>query len=117
MKDAFGIFAIAVNRAVAAPLATVIAFVIVIAWLLSGPQLHYDSRWQLVMNTLSSVLTLLMVFILNYAETRDTTAINAKLDTIILALERADNRVVGMEHLPHTEAEAIGQEVRSQKDA
>lgn len=117
MKDAFGVFAFSISRALAAPLATVVAFLIVIAWMVSGPQLHYDNRWQLIMNTLSSVLTLLMVFILNYAESRHTTAINAKLDTIILALERADNRVIGMEHMPHTEAEVVSQEVRAQKDA
>jgi len=115
MKDAFGVFAFALNRAVSAPVATVIAFILVCAWLLSGSQMRYDSTWQLVMNTTSSVITFLMVFILNYAQNRDTNAINTKLDALILAVERADNRVVGLERLPHTEAEAMQQEMRSLK--
>lgn len=103
------------NRAASTPLATVLAFLLVGMWAFSGPRLHYSDFWQLVMNTTSSVITFLMVFILNYAQNRDTNAINTKLDALILALERADNRLVGLERLPHTEAEAMQEEVRSLK--
>jgi low affinity Fe/Cu permease len=115
MKNAFGIFALWMNRAASTPLATVLAFLLVVTWALSGPRLHYSDFWQLVMNTTSSVITFLMVFVLNYAQNRDTNAINTKLDALILAVERADNRVVGLERLPHTEAEAMQEEVRSLK--
>ncbi len=115
MKNAFGVFALWMNRAASTPLATVLAFLLVAMWALSGPRLHYSDFWQLVMNTTSSVITFLMVFILNYAQNRDTNAINTKLDALILSLERADNRLVGLERLPHTEAEAMQEEVRSLK--
>lgn len=116
MKDAFGLFAVAVNRVASSPLATAIAFTLVAIWALSGPRLHYSDFWQLAMNTISSVITFLMVFILNYAQSRDTAAINTKLDALILAVERADNKLIGLERLPHTEAEAMQQEVQDLKD-
>ena len=116
MKDAFGLFAVAVNRLASSPLATAIVFALIVFWAASGPRLHYSDFWQLAMNTVSSVVTFLMVFILNYAQNRDTAAINTKLDALILAVERADNKLVGLERLPHTEAEAMQHEVRSLRD-
>ncbi|MDP9018002.1 MAG: low affinity iron permease family protein [Candidatus Eremiobacteraeota bacterium] len=115
MSNVFGMFSLWVNRAASSPAATAFAFLLVIVWATSGPKLHYSDFWQLVMNTTSSVITFLMVFILNYAQNRDTNAINAKLDALILSLEQADNRLVGLEHLPHTEAQAIQEEVRELK--
>lgn len=115
MKNAFGVFALWVNRSASTPVATAAAFALVVLWAVSGPRLHYSDYWQLVMNTTSSIITFLMVFVLNYAQNRDTNAVNAKLDALILAVERADNRLVGVERLPHTEAEAIEDEVRSLK--
>ena len=116
MKNAFGVFAVAVNRAASSPLATASAFLLVMVWGFGGPFLHYSDSWQLAMNTVSSVITFLMVFILNYAQNRDTSAINTKLDALILAVERADNRIIGLELLPHSEAEAIQHEVHSLKE-
>ena len=115
MKNAFGVFAVWVNCVASSPLATVLAFLLVVSWALSGPRLHYSDFWQLVMNTTSSIITFLMVFVLNYAQNRDTSAINTKLDALILAFERADNRLVGIERLPHTEAEAMQEEVHALK--
>lgn len=108
-------FAVWINRAASSPLATALAFLLVVSWALSGPRLHYSDFWQLVMNTTSSIITFLMVFVLNYAQNRDTNAINTKLDALILAVERADNRVVGIERLPHSEAEAVQEEVHALK--
>ncbi|MFN2527461.1 MAG: low affinity iron permease family protein [Candidatus Baltobacteraceae bacterium] len=115
MKNAFGIFAVWMNRAASSPLATFLAFLLVLSWAVSGPRLHYSDFWQLVMNTTSSIITFLMVFVLNYAQNRDTNAINTKLDALILAVERADNRLVGIERLPHTEAEKMQEEVHALK--
>lgn len=74
--------------------------------------MHYSDFWQLIMNTLSSVITFLMVFILNNAQNRDTAAMNSKLDALILALEAADNRLIGLEQQPAVDAEAIQTEIR-----
>jgi low affinity Fe/Cu permease len=72
-----------------------------------GPISHYSNNWQLIINTGTTIVTFLMVFVLNNAQSRDTNAINTKLDTLILAIEQADKRLVGLERLPVTEADAI----------
>jgi low affinity Fe/Cu permease len=113
MKNAFGVFAVWINRGASTPAATALAFAVVLVWVLSGPRFHYSNSWLLVMTTTSSIVAFLMVFVLNYAQNRDTNAINAKLDALILALENTDNRLIGLERLPHSEAQAIQEEVRS----
>jgi low affinity Fe/Cu permease len=107
MRRSFSIFASGVNRFVSSAAATGAAFVVVVVWAVFGPITHYSESWQLVINTGTTIVTFLMVFVLNHAQNRDTTAINAKLDSLILAIERADNRLVGLEQLPITEAEAV----------
>ena len=115
IRNGFGAFASAINRAASNPFATAIVFFIVAAWAFSGPRFHYSNFWQLLMNTTSSVITFLMVFVLNNAQNRDTAAINAKLDALILAVEHADNTLIGMEKLPELEARAIQKEVHALK--
>src|SRR5450631_3715503 len=105
--NTFGVFARHVNRFVASPAATAGAFAIIIAWALCGPVFHYSDGWQLVINTGTTIITFLMVFVLNNAQARDTTAMNAKLDAIIIAMERADNRLVGLELKPESDARAL----------
>ncbi|HEV3153197.1 MAG TPA: low affinity iron permease family protein [Candidatus Baltobacteraceae bacterium] len=116
LRNAFGRLTVAANSAAASPVATGLAFTIVAIWALSGQRMHYSNFWQLLMNTTSSVITFLMVFILNNAQNRDTLAINSKLDALILAVEAADNRLIGLERLPASEAQAIQQEVHALKD-
>lgn len=111
MNNAFSLFATSVNRFVSSPSATGAAFILVVVWAAFGPATHYSESWQLIINTGTTIVTFLMVFVLNNAQSRDTTAINAKLDALILAIERADNRLVGLETLPASEAEAITAEM------
>lgn len=115
-RNAFGKLAGAANAAAASPVATTLAFLIVAVWAAAGPRMHYSEFWQLIMNTTSSVITFLMVFILNNAQNRDTLAINSKLDALILAVEAADNRLIGLERLPASEAQAIQEEVHALKE-
>ncbi len=65
------------------------------------------------MNTISSVITFLMVFVLNNAQSRDTVAINAKLDSLIFALEHADNRLIGLESQTESEAKAVINDIKA----
>ena len=107
-RDQFGKFARLVNALASSPGATAVAFAIVILWVAAGPRFHYSEFWQLIMNTTSSIITFLMVFVLNNAQSRDTAAINAKLDTLILALEHADNRLVGLDVVDwHTSGKVV----------
>ncbi len=107
----FGAFARAVNRFAASPAATFAAFVIVLAWALCGPAFRYSDGWQLVINTGTTIVTFLMVFVLNNAQSRDTSAMNAKLDALIIAVERADNRLVGLEYKTESDAKALCDEI------
>ena len=113
IRNAFGIFAARVNEFVSSPAATVAAFLLVVIWAAFGPIAHYSENWQLIINTGTTIITFLMVFILNNAQSRDTKAINVKLDSLIRAVEKADDRLVGMERLPETQAEKIIQEVEA----
>jgi low affinity Fe/Cu permease len=114
LKNAFGTFAASVNRFVSSATATGAAFILIVVWAAFGPATHYSDNWQLVINTGTTIITFLMVFILNNAQSRDTTAINAKLDALIVAIERADNRLIGLERLPAGEAEAITEELEEE---
>jgi low affinity Fe/Cu permease len=107
MKNTFSAFASGVNRFVSSPAATGAAFAVVVVWALFGPVTHYSDGWQLFINTGTTIVTFLMVFVLNNAQSRDTAAMNAKLDALIGAVEKADNRLIGLEALPPSEAEAI----------
>ncbi|HEY5349499.1 MAG TPA: low affinity iron permease family protein [Candidatus Lustribacter sp.] len=111
--DRFGTFARAVNRFAASPAATAAAFVIVVTWALCGPVFHYSDAWQLIINTGTTIVTFLMVFVLNNAQSRDTSAMNSKLDALIIALEKADNRFVGLEFKPERDAKAITEEIQA----
>jgi low affinity Fe/Cu permease len=97
ISDAFSSFAQEVNAFCSSPSATALAFFVVIVWAASGPHFRYSQGWQLVINTGTTIVTFLMVFVLNNAQYRDTAAINAKLDGIIRAIDAADNRMIGLE--------------------
>jgi low affinity Fe/Cu permease len=107
IRDGFSAFARKVNEFCSSPSATALAFVVVIAWALSGPHFHYSDGWQLVINTGTTIVTFLMVFVLNNAQSRDTSAMNAKLDAIIYAMEAADNRMIGLEKQTDLNAKTI----------
>ncbi len=113
LREAFSEFARRVNEFCSSPAATALAFFVVAAWALSGPHFHYSDAWQLVINTGTTIVTFLMVFVLNNAQSRDTSAINAKLDAIICAIEAADNRMIGLEEQTEDAAKSIRDEVVS----
>ena len=89
------------------PPAFVIALTVVIVWGVTGPLFHYSDTWQLVINTGTTVVTFLMVFLIQNAQNRDASAIQAKLDEIIRATTDARNAFIGIEHLTQDELEGI----------
>jgi low affinity Fe/Cu permease len=80
------------------PVTFVLAVVLVLLWAGTGPFFDYSETWQLVINTGTTIITFLMVFVLQNAQTRDTRAIQAKLDELILT-SHAENRFIGIENL------------------
>jgi low affinity Fe/Cu permease len=85
----------------------VIAFLLIVVWAVTGPVFGWSDTWQLVVNTATSVITFLMVFLLQHTQNRDTVAIQLKLDALIEASERASDRFIGLEGLSEEQLEAI----------
>jgi low affinity Fe/Cu permease len=89
------------------PSAFAMALVTVILWLVTGPLFHYSDTWQLVINTGTTIVTFLMVFLIQNAQNRDGSAIQAKLDELIRAVDTARNDFIGIEHLTEAELQRI----------
>jgi len=77
----------------------VTACILIVAWAVSGPLFGFSETWQLVVNTVTTIITFLMVFVLQHSQNRDGEAVQAKLDDLIIAMRHADNRLVGAEKL------------------
>lgn len=77
----------------------ILALLIVLGWAASGPYFSYSDTWQLIINTGTTVVTFLMVFLLQASQNRDTLAVQAKLDELLRANERARNRLIGLESM------------------
>jgi low affinity Fe/Cu permease len=77
----------------------VLALVLLVAWAASGPLLHYSDTWQLIINTFTSVVTFLMVFLIQRAQNKSSLAIQLKLNEIIAAMRGASNRLIAVEEL------------------
>ncbi len=89
------------------PIAFVLALGAIILWLASGPIFGWSDTWQLVVNTATTIITFLMVFLIQNSQNRDAAAIQAKLDELIRAVAHARNEFIGIEHLTDREIEAI----------
>jgi low affinity Fe/Cu permease len=89
--------------------AFILAFALTALWLVTGPIFRYSDTWQLVMNTISSVVTFLMVFLLQRAQNKDALAMQLKLNEIIAALEGASNRMINVEDLSEEEVRRLHQ--------
>jgi len=87
--------------------AFITAFLIVIAWAASGPVFHYSENWQLVINTGTTIITFLMVFLIQKAQNKDALALQLKLNELVAAHEFASNRLVDIEHIPEEELKII----------
>ncbi|WP_106640152.1 low affinity iron permease family protein [Allosphingosinicella vermicomposti] len=89
------------------PAAFVAALTLIILWLVSGPIFGWSDTWQLVVNTATTIVTFLMVFLIQNSQNRDAAAMQAKLDEIIRAVHNARNEFIGIEHMTDREIEAI----------
>jgi low affinity Fe/Cu permease len=85
------------------PPAFILALTVIIVWGVTGPIFQWSDTWQLVINTGTTIVTFLMVFLIQNAQNRDASAIQAKLDEIIRALSNGRNEFIGIEHLSEHE--------------
>jgi low affinity Fe/Cu permease len=82
-----------------------VAVLVIVAWLVTGPLFRYSDTWQLVINTGTTIVTFLMVFLIQRAQNKDALAIHLKLDELVAAVQGASNRLIDVEDL--TEADLV----------
>lgn len=92
--------------------AFITAFAIVVIWLASGPVFHFSDTWQLVINTGTTIVTFLMVFLIQRAQNKDALAVQLKLNEIVAALDGASNRLISVEDLNDDELEVLHKHYR-----
>ena len=109
---AFTRFARMFARLAGRPIAVIAASLIVIIWVAVGPIYHFSDTWLLAINTATTVITFLMVFLIQHSQTRDTAAIQLKLSEILLAMEGTANRIAAIEHASDEELALLQEEYR-----
>jgi low affinity Fe/Cu permease len=108
-KTIFEKFSSAATRATGSPAAFLIAFGIIIVWAVTGPLFHFSDTWQLVINTGTTVITFLMVFLIQQTQNKDTVAIHLKLNELIAASSHTSNRLIDIEDLSDEELKKLKQ--------
>ena len=107
IKDAFRIFARQSSVILGSPWAFTTAIIVIVIWGLTGPAFHYSDTWQLIINTGTTIVTFLMVFLIQNTQNRDAKAVHLKLDEIIRALKGARNELVDLETLSDEDLERL----------
>lgn len=115
MNERFRKFAQVIATAAGSPWAFLLAVTAVFIWAISGPLFGFAETWQLVINTGTTIVTFLMIFLVQNAQNRDAKAIHLKLDELIRAQQRANNKLMGSEEHPDEKLEKERQEVEKQK--
>jgi low affinity Fe/Cu permease len=107
MDRFFTWFASMISFASGQPLAFVVAFGTILVWAITGPVFGFSDTWQLVINTGTTIVTFLMVFLIQNSTNRDAAAMQAKLDELLRAVAKARGEFIGIEHLTEKQVEQI----------
>ena len=116
IKDCFRHFATLAANTLGSPWLFVANLFLILIWLLSGPFFHYSDTWQLLVNTATTVITYLAVFLIQNTQNRDAKAVHLKLDELISSLEGARNRFVNLENVSDEELARLEEQFRRLKD-
>lgn len=106
-QSGFGKLANKITQWTGSSLAFGIAASLILLWIISGPIFHFSDTWQLVINTGTTIITFLMVFLIQKAQNKDSKAIQLKLNELIAASRHASNRMVDIEDLDETELDTL----------
>src|SRR3954466_13150037 len=106
-KARFEKLAASITRATGSSTSFLIAIAVILVWAFTGPIFHYSDTWQLVINTSTTIITFLMVFVIQQSQNKDTVAIHLKLNELIASHDRASNRLVDIEELTDEELQKI----------
>jgi low affinity Fe/Cu permease len=117
MREAFRKFSQRVSLVVGSPWAFLIACALIVLWLVSGPVFGFSDTWQLVINTTTTIITFLMVFLIQNTQNRDAKAIHLKLDELIRSVENARNRLVDLEEMSDEELDKLQAEFQRFREA
>jgi low affinity Fe/Cu permease len=107
MRKLFNLFAAKTSNAAGQPFTFMIAVLVVIVWAVTGPLFDYSDTWQLVINTGTTIVTFLMVFLIQNSQNRDGAAMQAKLDELLRSVDRAREQFIGIEHLTDQQIELL----------
>ena len=110
MNEIFRKFANKVSQVVGTAWVFIAAVLVVVVWAASGPMFHYSNTWQLVINTGTTIITFLMVFLIQNTQNRDAKAIHLKLDELLRGVKGARTGLVNLEELSDTELEKLHKE-------
>ena len=115
LTRAFTAFANATSRLAGRPISFVICILLIVVWAVTGPVFQYSDTWQLIINTSTTIVTFLMVFLIQNTQNRDNAALQAKLDELI-RVTSAHNRFIGIERLTDKELERILDEMEKHSE-
>ena len=116
MRELFRKFAQTTSHAVGSPWAFIIATLIIVVWAATGPLFGYSDTWQLVINTGTTIITFLMVFLIQNTQNRDAKAIHLKLDELIKGVTGARTGMVDLEDMSDEELEKLHKEFKRLHD-
>jgi low affinity Fe/Cu permease len=106
-QSGFGKFAACSSQYLGSRWAFMIAIAVIVLWGLTGPSFHYSDTWQLIINTGTTIVTFLMVFLIQNTQNHDAKAIHLKLNELIRALDKAKNQMIDVESLSEAEIDAL----------
>src|SRR5437867_7357996 len=115
VSDAFRIFARRSSMVLGSAWAFASAILIIVIWVLTGPTFHYSDTWQLIINTGTTIVTFLMVFLIQNTQNRDAKAAHLKLDEVIRAIKAARNELVDLEDLSDEELKNLEEQFRNMR--
>jgi len=98
------------------PVAFLLALAVVVIWIISGPIFHYSDTWQLVINTGTTIVTFLMVFLIQNTQNRDILTLQLKLSELVLAMKGAENKFAAIEDLSDDELKFLHEECRARAE-
>jgi low affinity Fe/Cu permease len=112
INAAFHWFSHQTSRIVGSPWAFLVAALVIVAWAVTGPIFHYSDTWQLIINTGTTIVTFLMVFLIQNTQNRDAKATHLKLDELIRSKKNARNKLVDLENCTDEELAEIEEEFK-----
>jgi low affinity Fe/Cu permease len=107
MRRFFNMCATKISTAAGQPMTFITAVAIILVWAVTGPLFHYSDTWQLIINTGTTIVTFLMVFLIQNSQNRDAAAMQAKLDELLRAVDKAREQFIGIEHLTDQQIELV----------